>query len=87
MENEVCERKPRLVSDSMLYVGGFNTGTVEKMKESRRAFVSLARLIESGLPNSRERSLALTQLEQSQMYCMKAICLAAPEGKQENPFE
>lgn len=66
-------------SESLQYISGFNADTVEKMKEVRAAFVKLAQYVEA-LGNSRELSEAFTHIETAQMYAIKHVCLAAPEG-------
>jgi hypothetical protein len=66
-------------ADSLQYIGGFTSETVEKMKEVRAAFVAIARMIEQ-LGTSRELSEAFTHIETAQMYAIKHVCLAAPEG-------
>jgi hypothetical protein len=71
-------------SDSLQYVSGFSPETVEKMKEVRAAFVRLARLVED-LGSSRELSEAFTHIETAQMYAIKHVCLAAPEGVLSEP--
>ena len=61
-------------SDTLFYHGNLSPETVAKMKETRKAFVDLARKIEA-LGSSRELSEAFTHIETAQMYAIKALCM------------
>jgi hypothetical protein len=52
----------------------------DKIAALRLAFSDLAERIESLAPASRERSVALTNLETAQMWTVKAIVLNDPES-------
>jgi hypothetical protein len=64
---------------------------VEKIASLRQAFSDLAELIERLVPPSRERSIAITNLETSAMWAIKSIVVndsgsvvegdAAPRGQ------
>ncbi len=46
---------------------------VKRLQSLREAFSAIYRLIEMSTPNSRERSLAITNLEQAAMWASKSI--------------
>lgn len=46
----------------------------------RSAFTGLAKLIEESCPPSRERSVALTELETSAMWAIKSVVINDPES-------
>lgn len=48
---------------------------IERIAEIRRGYSRMADLIELGCPASRERSVALTELETSAMWAIKAIVI------------
>lgn len=50
-----------------------NEESVDKIKNFRSECKKLANLIKTDIPNSRERSLALTKLEEASMWGNKAI--------------
>ena len=50
-----------------------NEVSVEKIKVSRKAIQDLAFLLDGSLVNSREKSLAITKLEEVSMWANKAI--------------
>jgi len=45
----------------------------DSMKELRRGYNELAYIIKRSIPEGRRRSIALTELETSSMYAMKAL--------------
>lgn len=53
--------------------------TAGKMALVRAAYYQLAAMLVEGVPDSRERSLALTALEESSMRAIQ--CLAVSEGE------
>lgn len=55
------------------------SATAGKMTMVRAAYYQLAVMLVEGLPDSRERSLALTALEESSMRAIQ--CLAVTEGE------
>jgi hypothetical protein len=57
-----------------------------KITEIRKAYSTLNDLIDSLVPNSREKSVALTNLETSAMWTIKAIVVNDPDSKVQ-PFE
>lgn len=50
----------------------------ESLRRIRQATHDLAMILEREVPDSRERSLAITNLEQAQMWANKALVLSAP---------
>ena len=54
---------------------------LEKITELRQAFSDLHNLIEELTPKSREQSVALTQLETTAMWTMKAVTHTDPESE------
>ena len=67
-------------SETLKYISGFNQETLDKMTAYRAKFVELAKAVEE-LGESRELSLAFSNIEHAQMLVIKHICLAASEGK------
>lgn len=57
-----------------------NTG-VERIQRIREAYSDLKRAIEAQCPPSRERSVAITELETSAMWATKAIVVNDPESE------
>jgi hypothetical protein len=55
-------------------------GSIEKMNRLRQAYSDLADLVEEVAPASRERSAAITELETSAMWVMKAVTHNDPES-------
>ena len=55
-------------------------GGVAKIAQLRRAFSDLQTLIEELAPNSRERSIAVTNLESAAMWAIKAVVCNDPES-------
>lgn len=51
-----------------------------KIKQIREAYTSLQSLITSLAPQSREKSVALTELETSGMWAIKAVVLNDPNS-------
>lgn len=51
-----------------------------KISELRQAFSNLHDIIERSAPDSREKSVAFTQLEQSAMWAIKAVVCNDPES-------
>lgn len=58
--------------------------SVDKIAGLRAAFSLLHKLIEEKAPVSRERSVALTNLEQSAMWAIKAIVCNDPNSEVES---
>lgn len=54
---------------------------IAKIEALRAAFSSLYEKIEELVPNSRERALALTELETSSMWAVRSIVLNDPGSK------
>lgn len=54
---------------------------IETIRELREAFSDLHDKITTLAPASRERSVALTQLEDSAMWAIKAVVLNDPESE------
>ncbi len=52
-----------------------NEASVEKIKHIREACEVLGNIFEKVIPDSRERSLALTNLEQAAFWANRAICV------------
>lgn len=55
--------------------------TQEIISDMRRSFKSLAERIMKNVKNSRERSLALTHLEDARMYSILALAVNDPDGE------
>lgn len=55
----------------------------EKIRKLREAFSNLDDLIKELTPGSREQSCAITNLEQSAMWAIKAVVVNDPESKVE----
>lgn len=55
--------------------------TLPKITELREAASAYHELIEKLVPESRERSVALTSLEQANMWAIKAIVCNDPESE------
>jgi hypothetical protein len=53
---------------------------LEKINELREAFSDLHDIIEATCPPSRERSVALTELETTAMWAIKAVVCNDPES-------
>ncbi len=51
---------------------------IKKCEDLRRKFIELDELIESLVPNSREKSLAQTKLEETRMWAIKGVVLQYP---------
>jgi hypothetical protein len=60
-----------------------NDGTKKVAGDLRGEYISLAVILET-LPKGRESSLAKTNLEQSLMWAIKALCLE--DNKEGNPI-
>lgn len=58
-----------------------STDGIAKIATLREAFSSLHDLIESTAPNSREKSVALTNLETTAMWAIKAVVCNDPESE------
>lgn len=56
---------------------------IEKIAKLRRAFSELHKTIEELAPKSREQSVALTNLETTAMWAIKAVVFNDPESKVE----
>jgi hypothetical protein len=54
---------------------------LEKISRLRQVFSDLHDLIEREAPNSRERSVALTNLETTAMWAIKAVVCNDPESE------
>jgi hypothetical protein len=57
-----------------------SAAAVDKIAELRRAFSDLAELVERLAPHSRERSIALTHIETSAMWAIKAVVCNDPNS-------
>lgn len=57
-----------------------SAGGVGRIKKLRKAFSDLHDLIEKEAPSSRERSVALTNLETTAMWAIKAVVCNDPES-------
>lgn len=53
---------------------------LEKITKLREAFSELSRIIEEAAPASREKSVALTNLETTAMWAIKAVVCNDPES-------
>lgn len=58
---------------------------IEKIRVLREAFSELHDLIETTAPQSREKSVALTNLETTAMWAIKAIVCNDPQSEIELP--
>lgn len=56
---------------------------VSRIRELREAFSRLHELVEATAPASRERSVALTELETSAMWAIKAVVVNDPGSQVE----
>lgn len=54
---------------------------LEKITKLREAFSQLHDMIEQTAPNSREKSVALTNLETTAMWAIKAVVCNDPESE------
>lgn len=59
-----------------------NADSVEKIQKIREACEVLGNFFETVIPESRERSLALTKLEESAMWANRAVCVNQDNAKQ-----
>ena len=57
---------------------------LEKITSLRKAFSDLDALVKMSLPQCRERSEAITQLENAAMWAIKGVVLSDPESTVEN---
>lgn len=65
---------------------GYHKGTEEtipKHQEVRELFMGVATMLDDLLPDGRAKSLALTSLQESSMWCNFAIAETAPVAFQE----
>lgn len=53
---------------------------IEKIQAIRASYSELHRLVEELAPTSRERSVAITELETSAMWAIKAVVINDPES-------
>jgi hypothetical protein len=58
-----------------------STAGIEKITTLREAFSTLHDQIEALAPNSREKSVALTNLETTAMWAVKAVVCNDPESE------
>ena len=56
-------------------------GGMDKITALREAFTAVARLIEETCPASRQRSVAITELETAAMWAIKAVVFNDPERR------
>lgn len=56
---------------------------LSRITELRHAYSELKRIVESECPASRERSVALTELETSAMWAIKAVVFNDPTSEVE----
>lgn len=68
-----------MIEKTYAYHKPSNTG-IEKIKTLREAFSSLHNLINEVAPNSREKSVALTNLETTAMWAIKSVVCNDPES-------
>lgn len=61
-----------------------STDGITKIRDLRKAFDDLQSLIEGLAPASRERSVALTHLETTAMWTIKAVVVNDPGSKVED---
>lgn len=54
---------------------------LDKITQLREAFSALHDLVEEVAPHSRERSIALTELETSAMWAIKSVVCNDPESE------
>lgn len=57
---------------------------IAKIRKIREAFSQLHDLIEAECPNSREKSVALTQLETTAMWTIKSVVCNDPQSEVES---
>lgn len=57
-----------------------STDGMERITRLREAFSGLKRLIETTCPESRHRSVAITELETTAMWAIKAVVFNDPES-------
>jgi len=55
--------------------------SLEKITELRRAFSDLHSLVNDMAPNSREKSVAFTKLEEAAMWAIKSVVCNDPESE------
>lgn len=60
-----------------------SAGGMEKIKDLRRAFSLLHNVVLELAPESRERSVALTNLETTAMWAIKSVVCNDPESEVE----
>jgi hypothetical protein len=67
---------------------GFHSATVEGPNatgpmhtELRRKFVEFANMLDAALPDSRAKSVAMTELESASMWAHKSVASLAPTDK------
>lgn len=53
---------------------------MDRINQLREAFSNLERLIQSVCPDSRHKSVAITQLETTAMWAIKAVVFNDPES-------
>lgn len=53
---------------------------LERIKKIREAYTALDNLIQELAPQSREKSIAITELETSAMWAIKAVVVNDPES-------
>lgn len=56
-----------------------NTQGRAALKTQKTTFQAIIDEIKQQLPESRERSIAITKIEEASMWLSKAICIANPE--------
>lgn len=69
-------------TETLYYHGNLSASTVEKMKQFRKAIISLSMMLEEQ-GQSRELSEAFTHLESALMYINKHFCLVDPQAVKE----
>ena len=57
----------------------------DSMKSLHLSMMDMVHLLDSSIPECREKSLAFTALEECAMWAMKALSLTGPEGKAISP--
>lgn len=67
-------------SETLKYYTNLSTDTTEKMGRVRKAFYELSKKVEA-IGNSRELSLAFTNIEQALMYTIKHLCMTDTQAQ------
>jgi hypothetical protein len=57
------------------------------MSQTRESFMLLVELLDTDIPECREKALAFTALEEAAMWAMKALALTDPGGEVISPAQ